>query len=79
MILPKDRALIGQRKVNSLRPFVPKGKDPDYYHKIRRGLGYVSMLVSSDSESEEVYHDNSSATSSWDSDVVSRVSSRVSQ
>ena len=47
-----------------------EGKDPDYYHKTRRGLSYVSISVSSDSESEEeVYHDSSSATSSWDSDV----------
>jgi len=50
--------------------FVPKGKDLDYYHKIRRGLGYVSTPISSDPESEEeVYHDSSSATSSWDSDI----------
>ena len=50
-----------------LRSFVPKGKDPDYYH---RGLGYVSTPVLSDSESEEkVYNDSSSATWSWDSDV----------
>jgi len=34
------------------------------------GLSYVSMPVSSDPESEkEVYHDSSSATSSWDSNV----------
>ena len=53
-----------------LRSFVPKGKDPDYYHKTRRGLGYVSTLVSSYLKSEkEVYHDSSSATSLWDSDV----------
>ena len=53
-----------------LRSFVPKGKDPDYYNKTRRGLDYVFTLVSSDFESEEeVYHDSSSAISSWDSDV----------
>jgi len=41
-----------------------------YYHETRRGHGYVSTLVSSDSESEEeIYHDSSSVTSSWDSDV----------
>ena len=50
-----------------LRSFVLKGKDPDYYHKTRRRLSYVSMSVSSDPESEEeVYHDSSSATSLWD-------------
>jgi len=52
------------------RSFVPKGKEPDYYHKTQRGLGYITTPVSSDPESEkEVYHDSSSATSSWDSDV----------
>jgi len=49
--------------------FVPKGKDPDYYHRTWRGLGYVFILVLSDFKSEEVYHDNSSTTSSCDSDV----------
>jgi len=53
-----------------LRSFVLKGKDLDYYHKTRKELGYVTTLVSSDSESEkEVYHNSSLATSSWDSDV----------
>jgi len=42
-----------KRKRVLLRSFVPKGKDPDYYHKTRRGLGYVSTLVSSDLESEK--------------------------
>lgn len=30
----------GQR--NILSSFMPKGKGLDYYHKTRRGLGYVS-------------------------------------
>jgi len=60
----------GKGKRALLCSFVPKGKDPDYYYKTQRGLGYVSTPVSSDSESEEeVYDDSSSATSSWDSDV----------
>jgi len=60
----------GKEKQVLLRSFVPKGKDPDYYHKTQRGLGYVTTPVSSDSESKkELYHDSSSATSSWDSDV----------
>ena len=55
----------GKGKRALLRSFVPKGKDPYYYHKTRRGLGYVSMLVLSDSESEEeIYHGSSSAISS---------------
>ena len=42
-----------------LRLFVPKDKDPHYYHKTRRGLDYVSTLVSPDPESEkEGYADN---------------------
>ena len=60
----------GKGKRALLRSLVSKGKDPGYYHMTRRGLGYVSMLVSSDSESkEEVYHDSSLATLSWESDV----------
>jgi len=53
-----------------IRSFAPKGKDPDYYRKTRRGLGYVTTPVSSDSEfKKEVYHDSSSTISSLDSDV----------
>ena len=60
----------GKGKRALLLSFILKGKDPDYHRKTRRGLGYVSIPISSDSESEEeVYHDNSSATSSRDSDV----------
>ena len=60
----------GKGKRALLRSFVPKGKNPNYYHRSWRGLGYVSSPVLLDSESEkEVYHDNLSATSSWDSDV----------
>jgi len=51
-----------------LRSFVPKGKGPDYYHKSRRGLGYILTQIPS-TESEESYHDHSSGTSSWESDV----------
>ena len=42
----------GKEKQALLRSFVPKGKDLDYYHKTRRGLGYISTLVSSDPEFE---------------------------
>jgi len=49
--------------------FVPKGKAPDYYHRTRRGLGYVSTPIPSASESKEsLYHNHSSGTSSWESD-----------
>ena len=53
-----------------LQSFVLKGKTPDYYHRTRRGLGYVSASILSASESEEsLYHNHSSGTSSWESDV----------
>ena len=53
-----------------LRPFGPRGKTPDYYHRTRRRLGYVSTLIPSASESKELlYHDHSSGTSSWESDI----------
>ena len=43
----------GKGRTTLLRSFVPKGKTPDYYHQTRRGLGYVSTLIPSASESEE--------------------------
>ena len=52
-----------------LRSFTTKGKTPDYYHRTRRGLGYVSTPIPSASEFEEsLYHNHSSCTSSWESD-----------
>ena len=36
-----------------LLPFVPKGKPANYYDQTRRGLGYVTPSVQSESESEE--------------------------
>jgi len=53
-----------------LRSFTLKGKTPDYYHRTRRGLSYMSTLISSAPESEELlYHNHSSGTSSWELDV----------
>jgi len=53
-----------------LRSFVPKRKTSDYYHRTRMGLGYVSTPIPSASESEEsLYHNHSSGTLSWESDV----------
>jgi len=50
--------------------FVPKGKALDYYHKTRRGFGYVSTPVPLNSKSKESpCHDHSSGTSSWEPDV----------
>jgi len=60
----------GKGRRTLLQSFVPKGKGPDYYHQTRRGLGYVSTPIPSASESEKLlYHDYSSGTSSWDSNV----------
>ena len=60
----------GKGRRTLLRSFVPKGKAPDYYHRTRRGLGYVSTPVPSASDSRESSgHDYSSGTSSWESDV----------
>ena len=55
----------GKGRRTLLRSFVPKGKTPDYYHRTRRGLGYVSTPIPSASESEKLlYHNYSSGTSS---------------
>jgi len=48
-----------------LRSFVPKGKAPDYYHRTRRGLGYLSASKSEGS----LHHNHSLGTSSWELDV----------
>ena len=59
------------------RSFIPKGKTPDYYHRTRRGLSYVSTPIPSASESEEsLYYNYSSGTSSWESVLVSATSSK---
>jgi len=53
-----------------LRSFVLKVKAPNYYHRTRKGLGYVSTPILSASESKEsLYHNHSSGTSSWESDI----------
>ena len=68
--IKKSGLNFGKEKRALLRLFVPKGKVHNYYHKIRRGLSYVFTPVPSDPKSEEeVYHCNSAATSSWDSDI----------
>jgi len=60
----------GKGRRTSLRSFVPKGKAPDYYHRTHRGLGYVSTPTPSVSKSEGLlYHNHSSGTSSWESNV----------
>ena len=47
----------GKGRRTLLRSFVPKGKTPDYYHRTRKGLGYVSTPIPSASESEgSLYH-----------------------
>ena len=59
----------GKGRRTLLRSFVPKGKSPYYYHRTRRGLGYVSTPIPSASESEKLLcHNYSFGTSSWESD-----------
>ena len=60
----------GKGRRTLLRSFIPKGKAHNYYHRTRSGLGYVSTPTPSASESKEsLYHNHSSGTSSWESDV----------
>jgi len=66
----KSRLNFDKGRRTLLRSFVPKGKAPDYYQKTRRGLGYVPTPIPFDFKSDEsLYHDHSSGTSSWESDV----------
>jgi len=70
----------GKGKRAILRSFLPEGKDPDYYHKTRRGLGYVSTPISSNFESEEevnmiTYRQHRYGTQM----LASAISSKVSQ
>ena len=56
------------------RPFVPKGKPDDFYHKLRRGLGYITPTPPQCHESWREARDSSSTNSSaesslWESDV----------
>jgi len=70
MILPKDRALISEKESEHYIIHLYRKAKTLITITRWRGVGYVSMLVSLDFESdEEVYHDSSSATSSWDLNV----------
>lgn len=52
-----------------LPPFVQKRKNVGYYHETKKALGYVTSTQSDSNSVESVYHDHSSSTSSWESDV----------
>ena len=53
----------GKERRTLLRSFVPKEKAPDYYHRTRRGLGYVSTLTPLASKSEGLlYHNHLTGT-----------------
>src|SRR4051812_25137488 len=53
-------------------PFVPEGKEANYYQEAKRGLGYTSPLLQLSHGTtcfRIVSRDYSSSTSSWESDV----------
>jgi len=52
-----------------LQPFVPKGKQANYYGQTRTGLGYTIPFVQSDLESEKSLPPHSLYSSGWESDV----------
>jgi len=60
---------LGRGRRGLLRAFVLKGKPINYYYKIRRGLGYVTPPVPSQSEEEESLPSYFSISSEWESDV----------
>ena len=67
----------GKGRQTLLRSFIPKGKAPDYYHRTRRGLGYMSTPIPSASESEEsLYHNTRQAHHHGSQMSVSATSSK---
>src|SRR4051812_7732137 len=53
-------------------PFVPEGKEANYYQEAKRGLGYTSpplRLSRTPTCFKIISRDYSSSTSSWESDV----------
>ena len=42
----------GKRRRFPLQSFIPKGKPANYYDQTRMGLGYITLSVLSDLESE---------------------------
>lgn len=64
----------GKRVRTKPFPSARKGKPIDYYHKTKRGLGYVSdPLISASRSDESIYHNHSSNTLSWDSNNVGEI------
>jgi len=51
----------------SLQPFVRKRKPANYYDQTRRELGYVTLSIQFESESEESLPSYSSDSSDWES------------
>ena len=66
-----DGLNFGKGRRIPLKPFVPKGKPPNYYDRTRRGLGYVTPLEQSESEDESISptRSQSSSSSGWESNV----------
>jgi len=66
--------------MNTALILYPKRKAPDYYQKTQKGLGYVSMPIPLDFESEEsLFHFHSSGMSSEESNVSVVLSSKIFQ
>ena len=53
MILSRNQALILVKENEHYFINLYRSKDPDYYYKTQRGLGYVTTPVSLDPESEK--------------------------
>lgn len=69
----------GKGRRSPIKPWVPEGKEVDYYHVTRRVLGYVTPEEQTEEECSPIErHDHSSDTSSWEFDIsISEALQRV--
>jgi len=68
----------GKGRRTLLRLFISRGKIPDYYHRTRRVLGYVSTPIPSASEFEELlYHNHCPACHRGSQISMSVISSKI--
>jgi len=52
-----------------LQPFLPEGKSTNYYDRMHRGLGYITLPPPSESEFDKSLPSQLSDLSNWDSDI----------